>query len=74
MYNDDIEAKLLQAASHPKCVAWGEMGLDYNDRVKGVNNLISDLIETFPSFSVCRLRQNSIYTTVSSLHIPSAVS
>ncbi|KAF2073618.1 hypothetical protein CYY_005075 [Polysphondylium violaceum] len=28
-YTDDIEQKLITRMSHPKTVAWGEMGLDY---------------------------------------------
>ena len=30
-YNEDLEAKVLSALSHPKCVAYGEIGLDYSD-------------------------------------------
>ena len=28
-YNDSIEEKIIEALSHPRAVAWGEMGLDY---------------------------------------------
>ncbi|KAL0057351.1 hypothetical protein AAF712_016012, partial [Marasmius tenuissimus] len=29
-YTDDIEREILEAMSHPRCVGWGEMGLDYH--------------------------------------------
>ncbi|KAJ3558937.1 hypothetical protein NP233_g11389 [Leucocoprinus birnbaumii] len=29
-YNDEVEAEILEAMSHPRCVGWGEMGLDYH--------------------------------------------
>ncbi|KAI8994021.1 hypothetical protein BD414DRAFT_481146 [Trametes punicea] len=29
-YNDDVEREILQAMSHPRCVGWGEIGLDYH--------------------------------------------
>ena len=32
MWNREIEKNLIKAASHPKCVAWGEMGLDYGKK------------------------------------------
>jgi TatD DNase family protein len=28
-YSDDVHASLVEAMSHPSCVAWGECGLDY---------------------------------------------
>ncbi|KIY49653.1 hypothetical protein FISHEDRAFT_72293 [Fistulina hepatica ATCC 64428] len=30
MYDDEIEREILQAMEHPRCVGWGEMGLDYH--------------------------------------------
>ncbi|KAF5360149.1 hypothetical protein D9758_011347 [Tetrapyrgos nigripes] len=29
-YTDQIEAEILEAMTHPRCVGWGEMGLDYH--------------------------------------------
>jgi len=29
-YTDEVERDLLEAMAHPRCVAWGEMGLDYH--------------------------------------------
>ncbi|KAI0674957.1 hypothetical protein C8Q78DRAFT_1075308 [Trametes maxima] len=29
-YNDDVERVILAAMEHPRCVGWGEMGLDYH--------------------------------------------
>ncbi len=29
-YNDSVEKDLLEAHQDPKCIAWGEMGLDYH--------------------------------------------
>ncbi|EJF65163.1 hypothetical protein DICSQDRAFT_132695 [Dichomitus squalens LYAD-421 SS1] len=29
-YTDAIERKIIEAMSHPRCVGWGEMGLDYH--------------------------------------------
>ncbi|KAF7299212.1 hypothetical protein MIND_00869900 [Mycena indigotica] len=29
-YNDAVEADILEAMKHPRCVGWGEMGLDYH--------------------------------------------
>ncbi|KAF5368274.1 hypothetical protein D9615_010374 [Tricholomella constricta] len=29
-YNDDVEKDIIEAMSHPRCVGWGEMGLDYH--------------------------------------------
>ncbi|EJD40850.1 hydrolase [Auricularia subglabra TFB-10046 SS5] len=29
-YTDKIEAEILEAMKHPRCVSWGEMGLDYH--------------------------------------------
>jgi TatD DNase family protein len=29
-YDDALEERLKQAMTHPKCVAWGEIGLDYH--------------------------------------------
>ncbi|KAI0645355.1 hypothetical protein C8Q79DRAFT_910324 [Trametes meyenii] len=29
-YNDDVEREILEAMTHPRCVGWGEMGLDYH--------------------------------------------
>ncbi|KAJ4479953.1 hydrolase [Lentinula aciculospora] len=30
LYNDEIESDILEAMKHPRCVGWGEMGLDYH--------------------------------------------
>ncbi|KAG5653457.1 hypothetical protein H0H81_000226 [Sphagnurus paluster] len=30
LYNDDVEKDIIEAMSHPRCVGWGEMGLDYH--------------------------------------------
>ncbi|CAA7265634.1 unnamed protein product [Cyclocybe aegerita] len=29
-YNDRVETDILEAMAHPRCVAWGEIGLDYH--------------------------------------------
>ncbi|KAI4527735.1 Metallo-dependent hydrolase [Schizophyllum commune Loenen D] len=29
-YNDEVERDILEAMQHPRCVGWGEMGLDYH--------------------------------------------
>ncbi|KAF8649324.1 hypothetical protein AX16_005879 [Volvariella volvacea WC 439] len=29
-YTDEVEQELIEAMSHPRCVAWGEIGLDYH--------------------------------------------
>ncbi|EPS95401.1 hypothetical protein FOMPIDRAFT_1038523 [Fomitopsis schrenkii] len=29
-YSDEVEADILEAMSHPRCVGWGEIGLDYH--------------------------------------------
>ncbi|KAJ7705597.1 Metallo-dependent hydrolase [Mycena rosella] len=29
-YTDAVEADILEAMAHPRCVGWGEMGLDYH--------------------------------------------
>ncbi|GJE99511.1 TatD family hydrolase [Phanerochaete sordida] len=29
-YNDAVEQDILEAMKHPRCVGWGEMGLDYH--------------------------------------------
>ncbi|KAJ7069981.1 hydrolase [Mycena amicta] len=29
-YNDAVEAEIIEAMAHPRCVGWGEMGLDYH--------------------------------------------
>ncbi|KAJ3513074.1 hypothetical protein NLJ89_g3150 [Agrocybe chaxingu] len=29
-YNDRVEKDILEAMAHPRCVAWGEIGLDYH--------------------------------------------
>ncbi|KAI1796490.1 hypothetical protein LXA43DRAFT_879704 [Ganoderma leucocontextum] len=29
-YTDDIECEIIEAMEHPRCVGWGEMGLDYH--------------------------------------------
>lgn len=41
-WSKEIEKDLIRACSHPKCVAWGEMGLDYG---KGYHEASPDLIE-----------------------------
>ncbi|KZP13351.1 Metallo-dependent hydrolase [Athelia psychrophila] len=30
MYTDEVERDILEAMKHPRCVGWGEMGLDYH--------------------------------------------
>ncbi|KAK2460491.1 hypothetical protein APHAL10511_007497 [Amanita phalloides] len=30
LYNDNVEKEIIEAMSHPRCVGWGEMGLDYH--------------------------------------------
>lgn len=30
LYNDDVEKDILEAMAHPRCVGWGEIGLDYH--------------------------------------------
>ncbi|KAJ7100751.1 hypothetical protein B0H15DRAFT_944039 [Mycena belliarum] len=30
LYTDAVEADILEAMAHPRCVGWGEMGLDYH--------------------------------------------
>jgi len=30
LYNDQVEKDILEVMSHPRCVGWGEMGLDYH--------------------------------------------
>ncbi|KAF8064825.1 hypothetical protein FPV67DRAFT_1562816 [Lyophyllum atratum] len=30
VYNDEVEKDILEAMDHPRCVGWGEMGLDYH--------------------------------------------
>lgn len=30
LYNDEVERDILEAMQHPRCVGWGEMGLDYH--------------------------------------------
>ncbi|KAI0047084.1 Metallo-dependent hydrolase [Auriscalpium vulgare] len=30
LYNDDVERDILEAMAHPRCVGWGEIGLDYH--------------------------------------------
>ncbi|CAA7265636.1 unnamed protein product [Cyclocybe aegerita] len=30
LYTDDVEKDILEAMAHPRCVGWGEMGLDYH--------------------------------------------
>lgn len=30
LYNDDVETDILEAMAHPRCVGWGEIGLDYH--------------------------------------------
>ncbi|RDB15951.1 putative deoxyribonuclease TATDN2 [Hypsizygus marmoreus] len=30
LYNDEVENDILEAMAHPRCVGWGEMGLDYH--------------------------------------------
>ena len=37
-----IQKNLMKAVSHPKCVAWGEMGLDYGQ--KGLHEMDPDLM------------------------------
>ncbi|KAH9892897.1 hypothetical protein C8Q73DRAFT_791883 [Cubamyces lactineus] len=29
-YNDEVEREILEAMAHPRCVGWGEIGLDYH--------------------------------------------
>ncbi|KJA22394.1 hypothetical protein HYPSUDRAFT_41021 [Hypholoma sublateritium FD-334 SS-4] len=29
-YTDDVEKDIIEAMAHPRCVGWGEMGLDYH--------------------------------------------
>ncbi|GJJ13602.1 hypothetical protein Clacol_007858 [Clathrus columnatus] len=29
-YNDEVEHEILRAMDHPRCVGWGEIGLDYH--------------------------------------------
>ncbi|KAI0356133.1 hypothetical protein OH77DRAFT_1436334 [Trametes cingulata] len=29
-YTDEVEREILEAMAHPRCVGWGEMGLDYH--------------------------------------------
>ncbi|KAI6104577.1 hypothetical protein EDD16DRAFT_1841660 [Pisolithus croceorrhizus] len=29
-YNDEVEKTILEAMTHPRCVGWGEIGLDYH--------------------------------------------
>ncbi|KAF4622421.1 hypothetical protein D9613_009598 [Agrocybe pediades] len=29
-YTDEVESDILEAMKHPRCVGWGEMGLDYH--------------------------------------------
>ncbi|KAI3610521.1 hypothetical protein WG66_006944 [Moniliophthora roreri] len=29
-YTDDVEQEILEAMKHPRCVGWGEIGLDYH--------------------------------------------
>ncbi|KAM5531077.1 hypothetical protein V8D89_015242 [Ganoderma adspersum] len=29
-YTDEIEREIIEAMAHPRCVGWGEMGLDYH--------------------------------------------
>ncbi|KAI6026081.1 hypothetical protein EDC04DRAFT_2573542 [Pisolithus marmoratus] len=29
-YNDEVEKTILEAMAHPRCVGWGEIGLDYH--------------------------------------------
>ncbi|KAI6102287.1 hypothetical protein EV401DRAFT_2061234 [Pisolithus croceorrhizus] len=29
-YNDEVEQTILEAMTHPRCVGWGEIGLDYH--------------------------------------------
>ena len=48
MWCPQIERNLIKAASHPKCVAWGEMGLDYGKgRTKTCPDIIKIQKETF---------------------------
>lgn len=30
LYTDEVENRILEAMSHPRCVGWGEIGLDYH--------------------------------------------
>ncbi|KZT30008.1 hypothetical protein NEOLEDRAFT_1054835 [Neolentinus lepideus HHB14362 ss-1] len=30
VYTDDVEKDILEAMTHPRCVGWGEIGLDYH--------------------------------------------
>ena len=40
MYNDQLEKNIIRMMSHPKVRAWGECGLDYSDRSRGVDKEI----------------------------------
>jgi len=53
-YNETIEEQLIKACSHPKCVAWGEMGLDYgNDH----HNTKPDEIEAQKEAFISQIKQ-----------------
>jgi TatD DNase family protein len=53
-YTDSLEERVMEAASHPKCVAWGECGLDYHSKQllspKGAR-LWGSLVELMLSFN-----------------------
>ncbi|XP_063690649.1 putative deoxyribonuclease TATDN2 [Bolinopsis microptera] len=54
MWCPQIERDLIRAASHPKCVAWGEMGLDYG---KGYTKASPDVIEMQKDAFMAQIKQ-----------------
>ena len=43
LFNAQILKNLIRAAKHEKCVAWGEMGLDYGNKNKDLNPYTIDM-------------------------------